>query len=162
MPKIARPLLVSWLSALAVVGCGSSGSAPDGASGSGGAAGIHMTGSGGGSGSTGGAGQDGGGDVGEAAGESPPLPGCTSTAMDSPAMTPTTFCQIFLPICGATQPGYGSMAECVATYGAHASSTTMLQECQSYHLCTANGFSGDNRINHCVHAAAGPANMVCY
>jgi hypothetical protein len=102
-----------------------------------------------------------GGGAADASDSGAALPTCTSTMDSSPAMSPTSFCEIFLSVCGTTHAGLGSMSECVATYAALTTTKPMRQQCQSYHLCTAAGLTGDNRDNHCTHAGADPGNMVC-
>jgi hypothetical protein len=91
--------------------------------------------------------------------DGPTLPECTSTMNGSPALTPETFCQIFIAVCGTTHVGYGSMSECIATYSA---ARLGLQMCQSWHLCQAEEMTGTKREAHCPHAAADPNNGVCF
>src|SRR6185295_19114227 len=43
-------------------------------------------------------------------------PMCTSTTDGAPAMSPATFCQIFVASCPLTHDGYTTMDECVASY----------------------------------------------
>ncbi len=77
-------------------------------------------------------------------------------------MSPATFCAIYIASCGTSREGYGSMAECVATYGALTTTKPNRQMCQSSHLCTAVSFEpGDIRDNHCGHATGFPGNRNC-
>lgn len=89
-------------------------------------------------------------------------PMCTSTSDGAPAMSPATFCAIFLPGCGTGLAGYGSMSECVASYSALTTTKPVRQACQSYHLCQAIAFEpGSNRDNHCGHASGFAGNQAC-
>ena len=117
-----------------------------GAGGRGGSTGTAGTGGSQGSGGT--TGKDGGTD-----GSVAKIPKCTSTKATSPAMSPTTFCEIFLSVCGTGHTGYMTQAECLATYGALHTTKPMREMCQSYHLCNADAASGAARTLHCTHAA---------
>jgi hypothetical protein len=66
-----------------------------------------------------------------------------------------TFCPIFLQYCGATSPGYTTLAECMTTYAALGAANPYKQQCDSYHLCLAIYDTGSDRVLHCSHAAGG-------
>jgi hypothetical protein len=121
-----------------------SGGSTSGTAGSGGSA-AGTAGAGGATGGTGGAGGSG-------------VPACTSTSSDSPAMTASNFCTIFLSGCagvtGFTIPaGYTTMQMCTTSY---AGLTVAQQMCRSYHVCNAISISA---MTHCPHAGgAAPCN----
>jgi hypothetical protein len=96
-----------------------------------------------------------------ASGDGTVLPMCTSTTADAPTMSPATFCEIFISICGTTHAGYASVSECVASYEALTTTKPMRQQCQSYHLCQAEALTGDDRANHCGHATGFLGNQAC-
>jgi hypothetical protein len=109
----------------------------------------------GGTGGAGGAGDS----VGAGGGGGSGVPACTSTFVNSPAMSAATFCEIFLADCGTGHTGYADMAACTTTYSSNSST---LQKCQSYHLCNANNqAAGGARMIHCSHAGTDPGNGVC-
>jgi hypothetical protein len=95
-------------------------------------------------------------------GDGAALPTCTSTVDGAAAMSPATFCQIFVASCPLTIDGYTGMADCLASYTALTTTKPNKQRCQSYHLCQAVAFpAGANRDNHCGHATGFPGNQAC-
>jgi hypothetical protein len=164
------------LSAMTFSACGSSSSSPDGGGtagrGGSGAGGTSSTGGasgGGGATSTGGAGGASGGAGGASGGT-----GGTATAANTcpgftdpsghDSMDPTTFCQIYLTVCGnflATDRM--NLADCMASYSAVRATTvgTMsangtIGACESYHLC-AGASATMVKSMHCM--AASGTNM---
>ena len=113
-----------------------------------------------GNGKTGAAGATAGADasMADAAGSTADLDG-SMTGLNSPAAgadagcTLETFCPIFLEYCGAANPGYTTLAECMATYAAIGATNPSGQQCESYHLCNAIYDTGGDRVLHCSHAA---------
>jgi len=155
------------LSAMAFSACGGSSSSPDG----GGTSGRGGNGGAGGGGATGGNGGATGGNGGASGGT-----GGTATAANTcpgftdpsgqDSMDPTTFCQIYLTVCGnflATDRM--NLADCMTSYGAVRTTTvgTMsangtIGACESYHLCAAASVSMGKSM-HCM-AASGTSMFV--
>jgi hypothetical protein len=82
----------------------------------------------------------------------PTAPGPRLT--NSPAMTATDFCTLFLQVCsGADSPadgGFTSETDCEAAYTDLLYQTT--RECRSYHVCNAAAYVPSSAALHCGHA----------
>jgi hypothetical protein len=80
-------------------------------------------------------------------------PSSPQRATESPAMTATEFCQLYLQTCtGTASPPntYATEAECERAYDGLAFETT--RECRSYHICNSASYDTNNVALHCRHS----------
>jgi hypothetical protein len=128
-----------------------------GAAGAGGAAGTGAAGTGAAGTGAAGTGTDGGA-AGAAAGHDgggadAPLPACTTTSDNGPALPVADYCTLYLHNCtgvtGVTIPdAYSTPEKCAEAY---TSASTAQKNCRSHHLCNSLNADTATRMTHCPH-----------